>query len=261
LLLFEAVALHYCLFDPGGAEESTGLISCLRVLIWASTFARHFHGLQRCKPGIDRKDAGEITKVRQVGSNDITRFLQDVDPLLHYRQLVDWNIGRASEFLTISNRFVVLYTVAPPPFALSVNNPLVNKSSINRPMNFDREVPIVIDTGASWSVTPCIQDFVSEITSSFEKLQSLDGSIDVSGSGIIEWQIQDQDGILKIIRHRALYVPTAGVRLFSPQTYFKEHNGGSLECQQKGLILTLHDGSRLTFPWQPPSGNRPPTFH
>jgi hypothetical protein len=136
LLLCEAVAHHYCLFDPGGVEEFTGVISCLRVLIWVSTFARHFHGLQRCqkrrrikltyhlrvrcltacvrygvqrkkrracnrmtKPGSERKDASETTQVRQCVPNEITRFLQGVDPLLHHRQLVDWNIERASKFL------------------------------------------------------------------------------------------------------------------------------------------------------------------
>jgi hypothetical protein len=123
---------------------------------------------QMTKPGSERKDASETTQARQCGPNEITLFLQGFDPLLHYRQLVDWNIGRASEFLNISNRFVVLYTAAPPAFALSANNPLVNKSSIDRSINSDREVPIVIDTGASWSVTPCIQDFVSEITSSLK---------------------------------------------------------------------------------------------
>jgi hypothetical protein len=76
------------------------------------------------KPGSERKDASETTQVRQCGPNEITRFLQGVDPLQHYRQLVDWNIGRVSKFLNISNRFAVLYTAAPPPFALSVNTPL-----------------------------------------------------------------------------------------------------------------------------------------
>jgi hypothetical protein len=42
-------------------------------------------------------------------------------------------------------------------------------------------------------------------------------------------------------------------RLFSLQTYFKEYIGGSLVCQQQGLILTLHDRSTLSFPWLPSS--------
>jgi hypothetical protein len=62
----------------------------------------------------------------------------------------------------------------------------------------------------------------------------------------MEWRIQDQDGV-RHIRNRALYVPTAGVRLFSPQSYFKENNGGSLLCQPDGLLLTLHGGCTLSF--------------
>jgi hypothetical protein len=45
---------------------------------------------------------------------------------------------------------------------------------------------------------------VSEITEPFDKLRSLDGSINVSGSGIVEWSIQDQNGMKKTIRNRAL---------------------------------------------------------
>jgi hypothetical protein len=91
----------------------------------------------------------------------------------------------------------VLYCIAPPPpFALSATNPKENEFSPARPCP-DHEVPIVIDTGASWSVTPCVKDFISDITGSFDKLKSLDGSINASGSGIVESTIQDQDGIIK----------------------------------------------------------------
>jgi hypothetical protein len=96
---------------------------------------------------------------------------------------------------------IVLYAAAPPPFALSANHPTANET-IHRQLG--HEVPIVIDTGASWSVTPCIQDYMSEIEEACETLQSLHGTINVSGSGIVEWKIQDRYGILKTIRNRAL---------------------------------------------------------
>jgi hypothetical protein len=114
-------------------------------------------------------------------------------------------------------------------------------------------VPRVIDTGASWSVAPCIQAFVSEIKELCETLQTLDGTINVSGSDFVEWNIQDRDGIQKTIRNRALYVPAPGERLFSPRTYFHENKGGSLLCKPNGLILTLPDGSTLSLLWQPTS--------
>jgi hypothetical protein len=108
-------------------------------------------------------------------------------------------------------------------------------------------VPRVIDTGAYWSVAPCIQAFVSEIKELCETLQTLDGTINVSGSDFVEWNIQDRDGIQKTIRNRALYVPAPGERLFSPRTYFHENKGGSLLCKPNGLILTLPDGSTLSL--------------
>jgi hypothetical protein len=149
-------------------------------------------------------------------------FLKKVNPLVHYHQLTAWNVGTGTTISYYENRVAVLYCSAPPPpFALSANHPNDRTSPSPQPCP-DHEVPIVIDTGASWSVTPCIEDFVSNITDSFDKLRPLDGSMNVSGSGIVEWTIQDQDGRVKTIRNKALYVPSAGVRLFSPQTYLKE---------------------------------------
>ena len=48
----------------------------------------------------------------------------------------------------------------------------------------------------------------------------------------------------------AYYVPEAHIRLFSPQQYFMQNNGGNLFCDQKRTPLTLHDGGTLEFPHQ-----------
>jgi hypothetical protein len=110
---------------------------------------------------------------------------------------------------------------------------------------------VVIDTGASWSVTPRVKDFVSPIEPAIDSLRSLSGSIKVHGVGTVEWLIEDQLGITKTIRTRALFVPTGEDRLFSPQTFFKENNGGSLHCCTDGVMLTLPDDTTMSFPWQP----------
>ena len=112
----------------------------------------------------------------------------------------------------------------------------------------------MLDTGASWTVTPFIRDFVDTIEpADLDSLRSLDGNIAVHGMGPIELTIQDMDGIIRTIRTQALYVPTAEVRLFSPQSFFMENKGGSLTCCHKKVVLTLPDGCSLTFPWQLPS--------
>jgi hypothetical protein len=95
----------------------------------------------------------------------ISTFLASCDPLTHYHQLIDWHCGTTS----LGTLKVVPYAAAPPPFALSANHPTANETIHTQP---DHEVRIVIDTGASWSVTPCIQDCVSEIKEACETLQS-----------------------------------------------------------------------------------------
>jgi hypothetical protein len=49
------------------------------------------------------------------------------------------------------------------------------------------------------------------------------------------------------------FIPSGDVRLLSPQSFFKEHNGGSLHCSSKEVILTLPDDTTMSFPWQPSS--------
>jgi hypothetical protein len=52
------------------------------------------------------------------------------------------------------------------------------------------------------------------------------------------------------IRTTAYYVPEASIRLFSPQTYFKEKKAVSLHITHDRTRLTLKVGSRLDFPYQ-----------
>jgi hypothetical protein len=116
------------------------------------------------------------------------------------------------------------------------------------------ETPIVLDTGASVSVTPHASDFIDTIQPAHIKaLNSLNGKIKVHGVGIVEWTIQDMDGKVSKVRTKALYCPTGEVRLFSPQVYFMENQKGTLICDHNKVILNLADGVTLSFPWQPNS--------
>jgi hypothetical protein len=115
-------------------------------------------------------------------------------------------------------------------------------------------LPIVLDTGASWSVTPDVNDFVGDIApADVTELKSLDAKIQVHGVGTVEWEIRDAVGEVQTIRTKALYVPSAEVRLFSPQVYLKEHKKGELVCQFDKVLLWLPNGIKLEFPWQEPS--------
>jgi len=112
------------------------------------------------------------------------------------------------------------------------------------------DLPIVIDTGGSKSVTPDRDDFIGEIRmADISDLQGLSASTAVIGIGTVRWTIRDVFGSVRTIETEAYYVPSAAIRLFSPQKYFQEQQAGSLWCDAKRSVLTLADGSALEFPY------------
>ena len=112
------------------------------------------------------------------------------------------------------------------------------------------DVPVVINTGASFCLTPNIGDFITPLSPSTSSLTGLNSETAVSGTGTVEWNIQDATGMIKILRCEAYYVPQAKIRLFSPQQHFQDNNGGTLLCDQFKVQLTLFDGGTLEFPYQ-----------
>jgi hypothetical protein len=114
----------------------------------------------------------------------------------------------------------------------------------------DNDLPIVIDSGASFSVSPTISDFVGAIRPCrTTHLNGLKGKINVVGEGDVEWTVQDIFGTTRKLRSTAYYIPNASVRLFSPQTYFQKLSAGSFKMDHKGTNLTLKDGTTLAFPY------------
>ena len=111
------------------------------------------------------------------------------------------------------------------------------------------ELPIVIDTGASFSITPTIADFDTKIVrSTCTSLNQLSGKTPVIGEGPITWNIEDVEGTRRQIKTQAYYVPTATIRLFSPQTYIDDSDRAQLLLNSKGTFLTLQCGTVMQFP-------------
>ena len=117
------------------------------------------------------------------------------------------------------------------------------------------ELPIVIDTGASCTITPTLSDFTSmptkPDTTTLGSLTTVQTK--VTGQGPIEWDIEDVNGVLKKLRTISYYVPQATIRLFSPQAYFKANPKGSLTLNIEGIFLHMPCGTNLKFPIQPGS--------
>ena len=122
--------------------------------------------------------------------------------------------------------------------------------------NVQSELPIVFDTGASLSVTPVLEDFVTPLEDAkIGQMTGLADSVRIAGIGWVEWTIRDVFGKSHTIRTEAYYIKQASIRLFSPQTYFQENKEGlgKAEFDRSLLAFTLHDGSRLQFPYHPAS--------
>jgi len=112
------------------------------------------------------------------------------------------------------------------------------------------EMPIVLDSGASTALSPIRSDFINELTPPpIRELTGISGKATMEGIGTVEWTIYDLFGTTRTIRTKACYVPSAGIRLFSPQAYFQEHGEGKYMMTQDRSILTLADGTDLEFPY------------
>jgi hypothetical protein len=89
-----------------------------------------------------------------------------------------------------------------------------------------QELPIVIDSGPSVSVTPNVADFVGLIKPyAVSGLKGINSEAKVVGEGMVEWMIQDILGSVRMIRTTmirttAYDVPEASIHLFSLQQYF-----------------------------------------
>ena len=99
------------------------------------------------------------------------------------------------------------------------------------------------------SLTPFIEDFTDCLEDSLlENLQGLNAKADIKGKGWVEWMTQDCCGTKRMIRTRAHCVPTATMRLFSPQCHFQQEGSGDIGMNRNKTVLQSPDGMELEFP-------------
>jgi hypothetical protein len=195
-------------------------------------------------------------------SQEISSFLRSFDVLHHYRsiQLLSPSSSSSSEYTSISSassqfRRILLEarglqsSIQRYGESIPLSSPSIYVSS-----NKD-DLPIVIDTGASCTITPVLSDFIHAPTSpDTDSLGSLTTvKTKVSGQGPIEWDIEDVNGCLKKLQTISYYVPEATIRLFSPQAYFKDNPLAHLTLNIDGIALNMTCGTVLNFPIQPGS--------
>jgi len=128
---------------------------------------------------------------------------------------------------------------------------LPQRQSVFLSLHEKRNLPIVLDTGASMSITPYRQDFCSRIDKGeLKELTGLSHKTRVAGVGMIKWTVRDVFGQVRSFKTKGYYVPDANIRLFSPQTYMQEQKGGKVVLTHRMTSFFLPDGFELQFPYQ-----------
>jgi hypothetical protein len=205
-------------------------------------------------------DSTNQTSLTDSISRNVDTFLQSIDILKQSRIwssiLPSVNIPLTYKLLPSSDLRYKVILLKAHCLQLNLSNydervlmPLQNPAVYHS--NKPDELPIVIDTGASCSITPVHSDFTSTIQpSNVPVLNNISGTTAVVGQGTIEWNIQDANGIVKLIQTSAYYVPQATIRLFSPQVYINEDKSNTSEMilKKNGVHLVLSCGARLFFP-------------
>ena len=112
---------------------------------------------------------------------------------------------------------------------------------------------IVIDTGASTSVSPFKDDFIS-FQESHSSVVGTGSKAKVEVHGVVRWTIFDSNDIETVVETETIYMPKATVRLYSPQAHFWKHQKGSMFVDYKGVKLLLPQQTTLfQFPFHEPS--------
>jgi hypothetical protein len=97
------------------------------------------------------------------------------------------------------------------------------------------------DTGATLTVTPQEEDFLTAITVSEKSqlLRGLEKGLNINGMGVAESTIRMKDGAYESSRTPAYLVRESARRYFSPKGYFQSYGKGG-HSGKDGNGTTLH---------------------
>jgi hypothetical protein len=135
--------------------------------------------------------------------------------------------------------------LTPPPTTKGATIVKAFKSSPS-----DRiHIPIVVDTGASLSLTPFLEDFDNTPKKSeLKELQTVLSATKVEGIGTVRWKVVDLYSTVHTLVTKAYYVPSVQIRLYSPQAHYQESSEGTLSLNWENLMLRFPTKVKLVFP-------------
>ena len=217
-----------------------------------------------CESQLQWEQSANSTSILSITKEKITAFVDAFDVLYHYKAIIDleepeclfFNKSQYKSLNPSSSTYKrILIQARHLKSQVFHYDTTLNNCNDTTPAIYvsccDNEPPVVIDTGASGSITPLGSDFVDGIINKadLQELKQVNGSTDVCGQGEVKWDIEDINGIQRSIRTEAYYVPDAGIRLFSPQVYIGKNKTAKLIIDYTGIRFTLKCGTTMQFPF------------
>jgi hypothetical protein len=129
---------------------------------------------------------------------------------------------------------------------MSAPNPALLRAALQAPQNFKHSLPkessypIIWDSGASMSISPSRNDFVGPIkpVPFGARVQSLTNGLSVKGQGHVMWAVHDTNGMLRMLKVPAYWIPQAKVRLLSITSLLQTYGKEKIVCESHCLKLT-----------------------
>mgnify|MGYP003546497441 FL=1 len=126
-----------------------------------------------------------------------------------------------------------------------------NPSAFAAGLDAGEAFPVIWDTGASYTVSPCTADFIDGIQPLATPivLDGLATGLAVQGHGTVRWVVRAVDGTFKTVEMGAFYTPRGRSRLLSPQSYCQQLKAAGLEepngAWHPKFTVTWQDGSQI----------------
>eukprot|EP00804_Cyclotella_cryptica_P015074 CCRYP_000647-RA/>CCRYP_000647-RA protein AED:0.72 eAED:0.72 QI:0/0/0/0.5/1/0.5/2/0/813 len=112
-------------------------------------------------------------------------------------------------------------------------------------------IPLIVDSGASCCISPCREDFGDDYATSDVKITDLSSTNRVQGQGTITWRVLDCYGKEVTLTIPGYHIPSASVRLLSPQRLLTVDSlrGGTAIQDATKYSFRLHNGIVLDAPY------------
>ena len=126
--------------------------------------------------------------------------------------------------------------ITPAIFRAALMSPTRFRSTLPKHSTFS----VIWDSGASMSITHDKRDFVGPLKSPGlkTKLQGIAKGLRIEGHGHVMWAMHDSEGMLRLIKLPAYYVPKSKVRLLSTTSLLQTYHSEKLTGQADRLVLS-----------------------